>query len=637
MPIPTPSSGEPQNKFISRCISFLADEDPSMPNDQRVAICFNTWRRSKGEMTELHPDFTDILNKFVGQYERGAELFGIWLNKHELDPDKPYQNKDQLYEHACSTGMCESFRWIDKPLMQFFKADEEATFWKVVALTANVSQNNNDYGADMDEFRNTASSLSHRPLNWNHDHTQMLPFPEARTELARFEDNAVETLIRIPNDLMHPQKPVLVNDMIRNGDILHVSIEGTPRGITKTEKGVAPNHWNFTGLALLEKDVTLPGDPLSSIEPLLFNESMGRSLVESLMDDGSEQIDMTQIENKTEETTLAILAEEYTGVGGIDQCSQCINFKDLKNSTIEVTDVGEQDSSVITRTSGGFGAGVGICEVATQLEGVTKYVRKNDPVCTDGRPRPNPTDADRIKEEITLDEIEKIAIIAERDRRLADKDVHILEEINKTNVEREAKLTALKQISERDITLKDKQREIATLTSNNTRLTEDVHTLRKDMDVLREEISGLKVGMAAKDADIKHYKDRYDAYERTYRELSNSEITLKERLTDAVSKRDEALEKTATYRQQTINAANDKARIQEEYAQVMEQLSNATRENSDSAQVRASQAKKELRDTQEIIKIRKQVEDLIEELRDVKQKLNKANKPPTKYIVKERK
>ena len=345
-----------------------------------------------------------------------------------------------------------------------------------------------------------------------------------------------------------------------------------------------------------------------------------------------EDMTETEYEEKPEEI-VEELAEEYTGIQGISVCGQCMYFEDLRNATQQLPHLTgvEQDSVVITRTSGGLGAGVGVCQVATRLTGSTRLVRKNDPACTDGRPRTGPTDVDRIKEKITLDEIEKIALIAEHDRRIADRDAKILEELRKTSVEREAKLTALKQVSDRDITLKDKQREIATLTSNNVRLKEDVTNLRDDMDKLREEISGLKVGMTAKDADIKHYKDRYDAYERTYKEISNEVIVLKERYSDAISKRDESLEKTATYRQQTINAETDKARIQGEYALVMEQLSNTTREVSDSAEIRSTQAKQQLKDTQEILKLREQAEELKEAIRDLKQKLTKR---PSRIKVK---
>ena len=47
MPLPKPNKGESQNDFMSRCISFVKHEDPKRPNDQAVAMCGATWRKSK--------------------------------------------------------------------------------------------------------------------------------------------------------------------------------------------------------------------------------------------------------------------------------------------------------------------------------------------------------------------------------------------------------------------------------------------------------------------------------------------------------------------------------------------------------------------------------------------------------------
>ena len=46
-PIPTPSEGESQDKFISRCISTLSHHDPGKDKKQVIAICYSTWRDSK--------------------------------------------------------------------------------------------------------------------------------------------------------------------------------------------------------------------------------------------------------------------------------------------------------------------------------------------------------------------------------------------------------------------------------------------------------------------------------------------------------------------------------------------------------------------------------------------------------------
>lgn len=45
MPIPKPKKNEKQGEFISRCISAQSEEN--IPNKQKVAICFTTWKESK--------------------------------------------------------------------------------------------------------------------------------------------------------------------------------------------------------------------------------------------------------------------------------------------------------------------------------------------------------------------------------------------------------------------------------------------------------------------------------------------------------------------------------------------------------------------------------------------------------------
>ena len=40
MPIPTPTN-ETQKEYISKCMSAIGDE---YPQDQALAICYNTWR-----------------------------------------------------------------------------------------------------------------------------------------------------------------------------------------------------------------------------------------------------------------------------------------------------------------------------------------------------------------------------------------------------------------------------------------------------------------------------------------------------------------------------------------------------------------------------------------------------------------
>jgi len=47
MPIPFPKDKEDKNSYISRCVSFVKNEDPNMENEQAVTICMDNWRTSK--------------------------------------------------------------------------------------------------------------------------------------------------------------------------------------------------------------------------------------------------------------------------------------------------------------------------------------------------------------------------------------------------------------------------------------------------------------------------------------------------------------------------------------------------------------------------------------------------------------
>lgn len=48
MPAPRPKGSEKQSAFMSRCMSWAADEHGEMKQDQRVAMCLTTWRDAKG-------------------------------------------------------------------------------------------------------------------------------------------------------------------------------------------------------------------------------------------------------------------------------------------------------------------------------------------------------------------------------------------------------------------------------------------------------------------------------------------------------------------------------------------------------------------------------------------------------------
>jgi hypothetical protein len=62
MPIPQRKDNEKQNDYMGRCMTFLNKEgEPERPQDQKVAICLNTFSKpkKKSKANEIEIDFTE--------------------------------------------------------------------------------------------------------------------------------------------------------------------------------------------------------------------------------------------------------------------------------------------------------------------------------------------------------------------------------------------------------------------------------------------------------------------------------------------------------------------------------------------------------------------------------------------------
>jgi hypothetical protein len=246
--LPNPKSGESETAFVSRCISTVMQENPETDQKQAAAVCYSKFRNEA-----VHPDFQRIIGLFLKRYgKEGVAKFAEFVQKNSLNISRMYNPKSQFHE---------SFEWVES-LITPYKQDGEAKYWLVRALTANISMNNNDYGP-YDRLENATPSMNYRPVNINHDHNQWLPYPRTRIDFAKADDFSVECTLRVDN------RDRKLQEMLENGEIKHPSIEGRP------------DPWggyHFTGLALLTAGQELPGDPLTEILPLVFNESVGKSL-----------------------------------------------------------------------------------------------------------------------------------------------------------------------------------------------------------------------------------------------------------------------------------------------------------------------------------------------------------------------
>jgi len=661
----------------------------------------------------MHPDFKRILDNFIKQYgeEKGREYFYAWLRKHGLDDTKPYSVQAQLVE--CFGDLCESFNWLDEPLFSYVKSDKGGKYYRCVALTANISMNRNDY-TDAEELSRVAGTLTWRPININHDHKRFLPFPDNRVDYAVFEDNRVECIIRIDNKQRDIQR------MIENGDIMHPSIEGVPRSVEYTENGVKPCKWNFTALALLERDVTLPGDPLTYIEPLPLNESMSRSLVESLRVERESEENMSEkqyahvaeakwttayinnlpdssfayiepggkkdSEGKTVPRSLRHLpyrdengridkphllnalarlpqtklsaeakaearrklcsavrawnkahsdkiessvcnTDVKEQLYGLETCGQCRYFTPTESETQTIAkDVNQPDSTVVTRVDKPLGPDVGVCEFATRLTGVNVYVRRTDPACTDGRPIETPAEAGRTIGEATMEELEKQALKADYEKRLAEKEQRLLEEVKKANKQREEAYKALSELAEKASQLTEKERRVAELTADNARLREELERQRSEVDSLRSEVVKLNVVLEERNKDVAYYKERLDTHAKHNEELTREVTALKERLASAISQRDEEAAKKAEAVQRAINAEAERSRIAEENALLLEKISKLQQEIYDASKIRAEASKSQIETYAKLRELTERNNELVETIRDLKRKLSKQPK-----------
>jgi hypothetical protein len=248
--LPTPREGESEQQFISRCMAY--PDMQKYPQEQRAAICYSYWRGEK-----LHPTFERIIGLFFKRYKvaEATQKFSSFITKNGLNPSKAY-NPDVQFK--------ESFEWIE-PLIRPYKEDREAKYYLITALTADISMNNVDYGPE-NRLAREDSSMNWRPVNINHDHSKWLPYPRTRVDFSAANEFSLEATLRVDNQDKWLQRK------LDKGDIVHPSIEGRPHPIS--------GRYHFTGLALLEKGIELPGSPLSEIVPLVFNESVGKSVCE---------------------------------------------------------------------------------------------------------------------------------------------------------------------------------------------------------------------------------------------------------------------------------------------------------------------------------------------------------------------
>jgi len=83
MPLPTPTKGEEESHFVSRCIAFETDANPGRDPKQIQAMCFQKWRDN---LSQDKDDLAAASEKDWGSINKSqlpASCF-LWVE----DPDK---------------------------------------------------------------------------------------------------------------------------------------------------------------------------------------------------------------------------------------------------------------------------------------------------------------------------------------------------------------------------------------------------------------------------------------------------------------------------------------------------------------------------------------------------------------------
>ena len=80
--VPKPAGGESQSDYIARCAQWAASEHPEMHQDQRLAMCYSTYRDAKGKSVTK----AEILAELSVEHRRlrkALEDAGVPIGKDE--------------------------------------------------------------------------------------------------------------------------------------------------------------------------------------------------------------------------------------------------------------------------------------------------------------------------------------------------------------------------------------------------------------------------------------------------------------------------------------------------------------------------------------------------------------------------
>lgn len=560
IPIPKPNSGEKQSEFIARCMQFLMGEDPNRDKKQALAIAYSQWRGK--EAMSIHPDFQRILGNFLRFFGEadGPQLFLDFISQNGLDPAKAYTPTDQLRE---------SFEWVE-PRIEYWKHVEDAKYYKMYMLAANVSMNENDY-TNTKDMEYASANLGWRPLDIDHNPEWILPFPASRLEAGNFDSTKkiIEAVIRVADDAVCADTGESVQALIESGEIRHPSIYATPVcGVhTVGNRAVPTCGYEFQRVALLRKEHKLPGDPLSQIFPLPLNEALGGALVEGLNHN-------TGVSSEMKESSLRevkTLMENQTITQEVE------SNPEVKQETTEVV---SPDTNLVA-----------------------------------AEPVVDPCEAK------VLAQMEKVADLTKRVADLSDQLAAYQKDVN----EKDAKIEALNKIHLED------QTGIAKLEKTNAgnakREAEHRENLQKantKVSELTSEIAGLHGQVETQKLDMEVMGKTQEKLGKQVQELERDRGAVKEELAKTKRELNEESVKRAQAAQSEINMAKELSNARSEVSVLTEDKTKQIREISDLTTSNLTKSKDLQRKEQDISELKRKHVELEEAKKDSEAEAKRA-------------
>lgn len=250
MPLPKPKTGESQDDFVGRCISFAVKD--GMPQNQATAACFSTWRASKQTIKNI---------KLL--YSVPIEIIESKINS--------------------TTGLQDG-------------TDNTEFMIQGIAINSIITDNNHKFIGE--ELKSASGSLMGRPLLKDHNDS----IDSIVGKVVKVEFDEIDQNIKFQARINNTEAGKKVRELIRMGDLNTVSVGAGVKELEEGDGFFIPRGIKFKELSL----VATPADDDAKFTfrggdfNLALKEAWSSNLVEEnkkLIDENTELKEKLLLEN----------------------------------------------------------------------------------------------------------------------------------------------------------------------------------------------------------------------------------------------------------------------------------------------------------------------------------------------------